>query len=222
MTVEVGRQPSHQRTSLGIQVYLQSKIASSEATVAEVCRLPEGVGWDSGVWQLEHLKQVVLELSKLLVLLAPECTAENCGQMKATHEWVFMCAAHRTARECCAIDYIIHNVEATTAVLNSRRWFPSRSSVPETAEKMFQSIARRLYRIFAHVYYHHRPTFDRFEASTHLYERFIFLVQDHNWIPEKLCIIPHDVVNTPPRSPPLRSPVPPRSPPSRITLDASS
>jgi len=219
MAVAAGQELGHQAgATLGIQVYIQAQKAVGAGSVAEVCRMPEDMGWDAGVWQLEHLRQVVLELSELLVLLAPECTAENCGQMKATVEWVFLCAAHRVPRECCAIDYIIHNVEATTAVLNSRRWFPSRGSVPETAEKMFQSIARRLYRIFAHVYFHHRPIFDRFEASTHLYERFIYLVHDHNWIPEKLCIIPSDVVPAPPRSPPLRS-TPPRSPVSRLALD---
>lgn len=29
-------------------------------------------------------RQVVLELSELLVALAPECTASNCGQMKVS------------------------------------------------------------------------------------------------------------------------------------------
>ena len=39
-----------------------------------------------------------------------------------------------------------------------------RICVPEGSVKNFQSIARRLYRIFAHAYFHHRDIFDAFEV----------------------------------------------------------
>jgi len=196
-TQNQGADPSNWEGNLGVQVYIQNKIATVAEDVQQVCTVPSDQNWDSGVWQLEHLRQVVLELSELLVALAVECTAGNCGKMKATNEWVFLCAAHKNPRECCAIDYIIHNLEATSAVLNSRRWFPNRGSVPDTAGKMFQSIARRLYRIFAHVFYHHRHIFDEFERTRHLYQRFMYLVHTYDWIVEKLCIIPPEVLDTP-------------------------
>ena len=40
----------------------------------------------------------------------------------------------------------------------------NRVTVPESSIKHFQSIARRLYRIFAHAYYHHRELFSEFEV----------------------------------------------------------
>lgn len=40
-----------------------------------------------------------------------------------------------------------------------------RISVPEPSLKHFQSIARRLYRIFAHAYFHHREIYESFEVS---------------------------------------------------------
>lgn len=44
---------------------------------------------------------------------------------------------------------------------------PDRISMPEGSVKHFQNIARRLYRIFAHAYYHHRELFEEFEVSCH-------------------------------------------------------
>ena len=68
--------------------------------------------------------------------------------------------------------------------------------MPDTAEKMFQSIARRLYRIFAHVYYHHRHIFNEFETSRHLYRRFMHLTQAFDWMEDKLWIIPASALST--------------------------
>lgn len=38
--------------------------------------------------------------------------------MKATDEWLYLCAAHKAPKECCAIDYIIHTLDGTAALLN--------------------------------------------------------------------------------------------------------
>jgi hypothetical protein len=43
-----------------------------------------------------HGRQVTMELSRdLMVLLIEECTINTCPQMKASDDWVFLCAAHR-------------------------------------------------------------------------------------------------------------------------------
>ncbi|GIQ87635.1 MOB kinase activator family protein [Kipferlia bialata] len=53
-----------------------------------------------------------------------------------------------------------------------------RNTIPLSAGKFFGSIVRRLHRVFAHAYYHHRPQFDQFEAETHLCQRFnVFVVK---------------------------------------------
>ena len=68
--------------------------------------------------------------------------------------------AHYRAQECCAIDYIVHTLDGTSALLNSNKWFPRTGvGVPETSTKYFQSISRRLYRILSHCYFHHTDIF---------------------------------------------------------------
>jgi hypothetical protein len=81
-------------------------------------------------------------------------------------------------------------LDAAIAVLNSNKFFPSRVSVPASSIKQFPSIARRLYRIFAHAWYHHRETFDELEARTKLYDRVVRLADQFQLIPQKLIVIP--------------------------------
>uniref|UniRef100_A0A7S0RCT4 Mob1/phocein n=1 Tax=Pyramimonas obovata TaxID=1411642 RepID=A0A7S0RCT4_9CHLO len=175
---------------LGAHAYIQQCIRIDPANVEHICECDNSM-WDEGLWQLEHLRQVALELSGLVVLLLDVCTKEKCPQMKASDEWVFLCAAHRLPQECCAIDYIAHTLEGTTAVLNSNRWLPARGTPPPPeSEKVFKSIARRLHRIFAHVFFHHMHIFQLFEDQHHLCQRFLHLIKRYHWIKPHQLIIP--------------------------------
>ncbi|KAG1056867.1 hypothetical protein G6F42_028801 [Rhizopus arrhizus] len=59
--------------------------------VQRIIELPENV--DDEVWQYEHLRQVCLELSLLVVALETDCTKQHCPEMKADG-WLYLCAAH--------------------------------------------------------------------------------------------------------------------------------
>lgn len=47
--------------------------------------------------------------------------------MTATDQWIFLCAAHKTPKECTAIDYTRHTLDGAACLLNSNKYFPSRS-----------------------------------------------------------------------------------------------
>lgn len=44
----------------------------------------------------------------------------------ATEQWIFLCAAHKTPKECPAIDYTRHTLDGAACLLNSNKYFPSR------------------------------------------------------------------------------------------------
>ncbi|KAL1921009.1 uncharacterized protein VTP21DRAFT_11644 [Calcarisporiella thermophila] len=177
----------HLDSAFSLQEYLQSLIRHERADVDSQVTLPDGQ--TAEVWQYEHLRQLCLELTQFIALLAPECTKETCPEMRAV-EWLYLCSAHTTPQNCCAIDYMVHTLDGATTLLNSNRYFPSRISIPDSSVKHFQSIARRLYRIFAHAYYRHREAFESFENETHLYTRFLRLSEVFNLVPKSLIIIP--------------------------------
>ncbi|TPX31676.1 hypothetical protein SmJEL517_g05040 [Synchytrium microbalum] len=174
-------------STFALQQYLQEQIRQDSSAITKLIQVPDTQ--DEDTWQYEHLRQTCLELNTLVVMLEPDCTYETCPEMKAD-EWMYLCAAHLTPQSCCAMDYIIHTLDGTTALMNSPKFFPSRISMPEGSTKHFSNIARRLYRIFAHSYYHHREIFEEFEASTHLYARFLAFSTRFNLIQPKLIIIP--------------------------------
>ena len=71
---------------------------------------------------------------------------------------------HKETFECSAIDYMIHNLDQMTSILNNSKLFSNRLQIKSSSLKNFDSIVRRLYRFFSHTYFHHRDIFQDFEV----------------------------------------------------------
>merc|ERR1712048_1017916 len=100
-------------------------------------------------------------------------------------------------QDCAAIDYMTHTIDGSTALLTNARHFGSPSSMHQDSDKYFQSMARRLYRIFAHVYYHHRKVFDEIETGTHLCARFSHFVMRYQLMSPSMLLVPQDALELP-------------------------
>ncbi|KAF9254820.1 Mob1/phocein, partial [Marasmius fiardii PR-910] len=157
------------------------EVKEKDTTVDEYC------------WIYEHLRRLAQDLTHpLITMLQQECNRSTCPEMKAG-EWLYLCVAHGNdgaMEQCCAIDYILHTIDSATALLNSPRAFPSRLSIPPTSHRHFSSLARRLGRVFAHAYYHHREVFEQAEAESSLYKRFLRLTERFGLVPREFLVIP--------------------------------
>ncbi|KAF9029166.1 Mob1/phocein [Hymenopellis radicata] len=158
---------------------------------------------DQACWIYEQLRRLAQDLTHpLITTLQQECTRLTCPEMKAG-EWLYLCVAHGTdgaMEQCCAIDYILHTLDSATALLNSPRAFPSRLHIDKTSHRHFSSLARRLGRIFAHAYFHHREAFEQAEAESSLYARFLALTTKFELVPAEFQVIPSrtDDIDVPP------------------------
>ncbi|KAJ1960265.1 hypothetical protein GGI12_003894 [Dipsacomyces acuminosporus] len=168
------------------QEYLQSLLRSHRFDVDRLLEVPEG--YDRFAWLYEHMRQICIELGWYLVEVQKECTEKVCPVMKA-NETTYYCAGHGHPRPCSAIGYAVHTLDYAIRQLNNQVSFPSRTRVPETSMKHFQSMARRIYRIFSHTYFHHREIFETQETATYLYARFVKLSRKYELTPESLIII---------------------------------
>ena len=65
-----------------------------------------------------------------------------------------------------------------------------RIQIPESSQRHFASLARRLGRIFAHAYFHHREAFEQAEAESSLYARFLALTSKFDLVPAEFLVIP--------------------------------
>ncbi|KAJ7624934.1 Mob1/phocein [Roridomyces roridus] len=152
---------------------------------------------DEACWKYEQLRRLAQDLSHpLITMLQQVCTRTTCPEMKAG-EWLYLCVAHGNdgaMEQCCAIDYILHTLDSATALLNSPRAFPSRLQIPPTSHRHFSSLARRLGRIFAHAFFHHREEFEQAEAESSLYARFLALTEKFDLVPADFLVIPSRAV----------------------------
>nr|AIA82462.1 phocein [Stentor coeruleus] len=171
-----------------VQEYIQELIRANPSDIKKIIEPPPDV--DISVWQYEHMRQFILELNLLVVYLENICTMTTCPKMKATDEWLYLCASHKTPQECSAIDYMTHTLDHATALIQNSKNFNSRVSVPPTSIKYLVSIVRRLYRLFTHTYYHHREIFTEFEKEFCLCARFTEFVLRFDMMQAKLFSIP--------------------------------
>lgn len=118
-------------STLAVQQYIQQMIRKDPSSIDLILSMPEAQ--DEGVWKYEHLRQFCMELNGLAVRLQEECHPNACTQMTATEQWIFLCAAHKTPKECPAIDYTRHTLDGAACLLNSNKYFPSRYRKNSTA-----------------------------------------------------------------------------------------
>jgi len=175
-------------STLAVQQYIQQSIRKDVTNIDHILNPPEGQ--DEGVWKYEQLRQFCLELNDICVKLQAECNPEICTQMTATEQWIFLCAAHKTPKECPAIDYTRHTLDGAACLLNSNKYFPSRVSIKDSSVAKLGSVCRRVYRIFSHAYYHHRALFDQYENETYLCKRFTKFVIKYNLMSKDNLIVP--------------------------------
>lgn len=175
-------------STLAVHQLIQQTIRKGCSHVDDILTPPEGQ--DEGVWKYEHLRQFCMELNGLAVSLQNECNPETCTQMTATEQWIFLCAAHKTPKECPAIDYTRHTLDGAACLLNSNKYFPSRVSIKESSVAKLGSVCRRVYRIFSHAYFHHRDAFNKFELETNLCRRFTVFVTKYNLMSKDNLIVP--------------------------------
>ncbi|GAA5902792.1 uncharacterized protein JCM6883_007245 [Sporobolomyces salmoneus] len=152
---------------------------------------------EEGVWIVESLRKIVVGLQEWVGRLQFECPGdgdgqgeeregagmEYCKEMRA-QDWMYLCVAHETppSKPCSALSYISHVLEGSSSLLTSTKYFPSRVTLSsnnqeeeEKMKKLVGTISRRLYRCFAHMYFHHSKLFEELENETWLFRRFVKL-----------------------------------------------
>ncbi|MCQ2818762.1 MAG: Mob1/phocein family protein [archaeon] len=182
---------SKKKGLFAVQEYIQELIRDNPANIKKIIEPPKGV--DLNAWKYEHLRQFILETNLLIVQLKGICTKDTCPKMKATEDWLYLCAVHKEPQDCPAIDYMIHNLDQMSSNLNSSKYFSSRVSIDKSNMKYLEEIIRRLYRYFSHCYFNHPNIFSDFEKEMHLCERFTEYIKVFGMMSTKYLIIPQNI-----------------------------
>jgi len=139
------------------------------------------------------MKKIILQIDKVVIcqlMRTQICNANTCPRMIASEEWHFLCAPHADKpRDCCAIDYMQHTVDSCVSTLLLSAGKPAASIM-----KQLNSISRRLFRIFGHVFHHHVEFFNKPDVSAECAKFYMFLKNFGLWKAD-MAIVPEEILN---------------------------
>lgn len=101
----------------------------------------------------------------------------------------YLCASHGEPRACNAISYATHSLDSTIATLTNPAVYPSRLSVSIESSRAFQSIVRRLNRIYSHAWYAHRDSFWKAERVHRCYSFFLAVVLEYKLLSAREIVV---------------------------------
>jgi MOB kinase activator 1 len=130
---------------------------------------------------------------EIVTELGEECTPKLCPKMTTGPDWEYKCMNHGNPKfnpNCSAIDYYIHTLDTTMHLLTNPIFYPDRDNISGHSAKAFSVMVRYLYRMFGHIYYHHRKLFHSLEYKYRIAERLTLYCKKYNIIaiPKEYCI----------------------------------
>ena len=210
----------HREQVMGVAQWIEQNardfaISDPEKTISPPETNHPATDDEIALWKYEQVRYFCKELNWLVVEIQGYCPPKKYPQMIATEQWIFLCAAHKTPKECPAVDYMRLTLDFVAVQLNDPKRYrkiekkstilkffenfsifsnfflhPSRTTVKDAAVQKLGNICRRIYRLFAHAYYQHRSIYDEFEKRTNLCTRFTMFVRRYDMMPDSNIIVP--------------------------------
>jgi MOB kinase activator 1 len=158
----------------------------------ESVRLP--VGENINEWYAQHVQHFHKQLSWLFSMISQFCTPENCPHMTAGGGFKYLWEDDNQHRRIAlsAPVYITTLLTWVKRHLDDESLFPTAPSAPfpEDFEEIVRRIMRRLFRIYAHAYYHHQENFHSLGAMASLntsFGHFVLFVHEFQLVePDQL------------------------------------
>ena len=180
-------------SSAGTANYPVSQIDLGKYDLKGAVKLPNRE--DPNEWIANNLFNFHKQICMLYGTVSEFCTPETCPKMTAgrKYEYWWSYGPERRPVEVSAPEYIDHLLDWVQEQLDDEDTFPSKSmdkEFPPSFRTICQTIARRLFRIYAHVYHHHLAVVRNFKADGHMntsLKHFIYFVTEFD------LVLPNDL-----------------------------
>lgn len=154
-------------------------------------KLPQGENLND--WLAVSVVDFFNQLSCLFAPVAEHCTPQTCPEMTAGPGYKYAWQDNERYKKPTMLpanEYITNVMLWTESYINNEKYFPSDPSVPfpNDFQQIVQNIFKRLFRIYAHIYHHHREDIRAIGAEAHLntsFRHFIFFSQEFHLIPDE-------------------------------------
>lgn len=180
--------------------FAQTTLGSGDMSVT--VSLPAGT--DRNEWLAVNTVDFFNEISLLYGTIVEFCTAEACPTMSAgdKFEYLWMDGTKITKPVRCSapqyVDYLMTWVEEQ---LNNEDIFPTTEDVPfpDHFVPSVKTIFKRLFRVYAHMYFSHFDTIVSLKVEAHLntcFKHFIYFVREFELVESKELAPLHDLIET--------------------------
>lgn len=152
------------------------------APMADAVALPDGE--DLNEWLAVHTVDFFNEVSLLYGTISDFCTPDSCPIMNAGADYEYLWAdgtTHKTPIKVAAREYVDLLMTWIEGQINDGELFPTSVDVPfpRKFQDAVRVIFKRLFRVYAHIYYQHFERVISLGAEAHLntcFKHFIFFI----------------------------------------------
>jgi MOB kinase activator 1 len=127
------------------------------------------------------------QISMLYGTIAEKCTTETCPKMTAGPQYEYLWSEGNQPKTCPAPVYIDYLMTWVQDELDDENTFPSQigKPFPNNFPHIAQTVMKRLFRVYAHIYHEHFDLIGELKAVEHLntsFKHFILFVQEFKLI----------------------------------------
>jgi len=156
----------------------------------EAVQLPEGE--DESEWLAVNTVDFFNEINLLYGVIAEFCTEQACPVMCAGPKYEYMWADGQAIKRPMAVSaprYVDYLMTWVQNQLDDENLFPTQMGVPFPPDftERVQNIFKRLFRVYAHIYYCHFERMQALGAEPHLntcFKHYMYFVREFNLIPK--------------------------------------
>lgn len=154
----------------------------------DVVKLPQGE--DPNEWIAVNVLDFFNQVTMLFGTISDHCTVESCPKMSAGSKFEYTWAEGRKPITQAAPVYIDYLMTWIHEQLDDESIFPSQigQPFPPNFMRIAQTIMKRLFRVYTHIYHEHLDLIEQLNALEHLntsFKHFMLFVQEFRMIDSK-------------------------------------
>eukprot|EP01098_Paradermamoeba_levis_P002408 TRINITY_DN127_c0_g1_i1.p1 TRINITY_DN127_c0_g1~~TRINITY_DN127_c0_g1_i1.p1 ORF type:complete len:214 (+),score=61.30 TRINITY_DN127_c0_g1_i1:157-798(+) len=166
---------------------LKSTLGSG-AKIKDAVVLPPGE--DRNEWIAMNTMELYNTMCLIFEMIQFSCTKDSCPEMTASSSVSYLWADEQNKKPQVvpASDYIQLLFKWIESKFDDQELFPLEGKFPKNFEKEVQKILKRMFRVYAHIYYKHMDEISKLNAQGHLntcFKHFYFFVVEFQMLDEK-------------------------------------
>eukprot|EP00727_Mastigamoeba_balamuthi_P009022 m51a1_g4742 putative mps1 binder-like protein (249) ;mRNA; r:376178-377390 len=172
-----------------LQKFAQATLGSGNLKAAVT--LPEGE--DLNEWLAVNTVDFFNQINMLYGTITEFCTKQTCAVMSAGPKYEYHWADGKSIKKAIVVsapEYVDYLMTWVQSQLDDETIFPSKIGVPFPASfvKIVRTIFKRLFRVYAHIYYSHFPKIINLGEEAHLntsFKHFIYFCNEFALVDKK-------------------------------------